>query len=141
MPARFLGRLPETSCPLSTNSGLSAWSPPVRFLRFRTPGSPKNQWARIWTRRSWEMWFGRSWGDYVILFVVARTRLDRYDVLRGQFGHSREVKIVLDRREGERRALRPMFTGVNMRRVERRQAPTDLTKLGWSVIETDEPVS
>ena len=77
----------------------------------------------------------------MILFVVARTRLDRYDVLCGQFGHSREVKIVLDRREGERRALRPMFTGVNMRRVERRQAPTDLTKLGWSVIETDEPVS
>ena len=85
-----------------------------------------------------EMWSGRSWGDCVIFFIVARTRLDRYEVLRGQFGHSREVKIVLDRREGERRALGPTFSGVNLRRVERRQAQTDLRKLGWSVIETDE---
>jgi len=77
----------------------------------------------------------------VILFVVARTRLDRYEVLRGQFGHSHEVKIVLDRREGERRALGPTFSGVNLRRVERRQAAPDLRKLGWSVIETDELVS
>jgi hypothetical protein len=77
----------------------------------------------------------------MILFVVARTRLDRYEVLRAQFGHSREVKIVLDRREAERRAPTPTFLGVNLRRVERRQAPTDLRKLGWSVIETDELVS
>ena len=75
----------------------------------------------------------------MILFVVARTRLDRYEVLRGQFGHSPEVRI--DRREGERRALGPTFSGVNLRRVERRQAPPDLRKLGWSVIETDELVS
>ena len=77
----------------------------------------------------------------MILFVVARTRLDRYDVLCGQFGHSREVKIVLDRREGERRALGPTLSGVNRRRMERRQAPPDLRKLGWSVVETDELAS
>jgi hypothetical protein len=71
----------------------------------------------------------------VILFVVARTRLDRYEMLHGQFGHSREVEIVLDRREGERRALGPTFSGVNRRRVERRKASPDLRKLGWSVIE------
>ena len=50
-----------------------------------------------WDTPTVEMRPRRSWGDYVILFVVARTRLDRYEVLRGQFGHSREVKIVLDR--------------------------------------------
>jgi hypothetical protein len=75
-----------------------------------------------WDTPTVEMRPRRSWGDYVILFVVARTRLDRYEVLRGQFGHSREVKIVLDRREGERRALGPTFSGVNLRHVERRQA-------------------
>ena len=75
------------------------------------------------------------------LFVVARTRLDRYEVLRGQFGRSRKVKILLDRREGERRALGPTFSGVNRRSVERRQEPLDLRKLGWLVIETDELVS
>ena len=77
----------------------------------------------------------------MILFVVARTRLDRYEVLRGQFGHSPEVRIVLDRREGERRALGPTLSGVNRRRMERRQAPPDLRKLGWSVVDTDELAS
>jgi hypothetical protein len=79
--------------------------------------------------------------DCVIIFVVARTRLDRYELLHRQFGHSREVRIVLDRRDGERRTSRPMFFGANRRRMERRQTPLDLTKLGWSVIETVEPAS
>ena len=52
----------------------------------------------------------------MILFVVARTRLDRYEVLRGQFGHSPEVRIVLDRREGERRAL-------ESKRIPMRESP------------------
>jgi hypothetical protein len=34
-----------------------------------------------------------------------------------------------------------MFFGANRRRMERRQTPLDLTKLGWSVIETVEPAS
>jgi hypothetical protein len=77
----------------------------------------------------------------VIIFLVARTRLDRYKVLHGYFGHSREIEIVLDRRERERRSRGPTFSGVNRRRVERRQTSLDLGKLGWSVIETDERVS
>ncbi len=77
----------------------------------------------------------------MILFVVARTKQDRYAVLSGQFGHSHQVKIVFDRREGERRAAVPTFLGVNRRRTDRRQTPLDLTKLGWSVTETDEPLS
>ena len=79
--------------------------------------------------------------DCVIIFVVARTRLDRYEVLHRQFGHSREVRVVLDRRDGERRIPRARFSGANRRRMERRQTPLDLTKLGWSVIETVEPAS
>jgi hypothetical protein len=34
------------------------------------------------------------------LFVVARTRLDRYEELRREFEDWRDVRIVLDRREG-----------------------------------------
>ena len=36
----------------------------------------------------------------MLLFVVARTRLDRYAELRRQFDDWRDVRIVLDRREG-----------------------------------------
>jgi hypothetical protein len=61
-------------------------------------------------------------------------------VLYGHFGHSHDVKIILDRRESERRAPGPPFSGVDRRRGERRKAPPDLRKLGWSVIETDEPL-
>ena len=75
----------------------------------------------------------------MIIFVEARTRLDRYELLHGQFGHSREVRVVFDRRDGERRIPRAAFSGVNRRRMERRQTPLDLTTLGWSVIETIEP--
>jgi hypothetical protein len=49
------------------------------------------------------------------------------------------VRVVFDRRDGERRIPRARFSGVNRRRIERRQMPLDLTKLGWSVIETVEP--
>ena len=77
----------------------------------------------------------------MIIFVVARTRLDRYELLHSQFGHSREVRVVFDHRDGERRIPRATFCGVNRRRMERRQTSLDLTKLGWSVIEIVEPVS
>jgi hypothetical protein len=39
----------------------------------------------------------------LLLFIVARSRLDRYDELRRQLGDWRDVRVILDRREGERR--------------------------------------
>ena len=42
-------------------------------------------------------------GKHVLLFIVARSRLDRYEELLWQLGGWRDVKIVLDRHEGERR--------------------------------------
>ena len=78
----------------------------------------------------------------MLLFVVARARLDRYEELRRQFEDSRDVRIVLDRREGDRRASHGPFTGVERRRrTERRQSDVDtgaFVKLGWSVVDTDE---
>ena len=79
----------------------------------------------------------------MLLFVVARTRLDRYAELRRQFDDWRDVRIVLDRREGERRTREHTFSSVDRRRVERRHrldvAP--YLKLGWSVVDTDELIS
>jgi hypothetical protein len=77
----------------------------------------------------------------VLIFVVARTRLARYESLRRQFQDSQDVRIVLDRREGERRAPSGAFVGNNRRRVERRRREgfDAYAKLGWSVIDTDEP--
>ena len=37
--------------------------------------------------------------NVVIIFVVARTRLDRYELLHSQFGHSHEVQVVFGRRD------------------------------------------
>jgi hypothetical protein len=52
---------------------------------------------------------------YVLLFVVARRRLDRYEELRRQFEDWRDVRVVLDRREGERRTPRDTFSGAASR--------------------------
>jgi hypothetical protein len=56
-----------------------------------------------------------------LLIFVARTRLDRYGELRRQFADWRDVRIVLDRREGDRRTSRPSFAGFNRREEERRR--------------------
>jgi len=78
----------------------------------------------------------------VLIFVVARSRLDRYEELRHHFEDWRDVRVVLDRREGERRALHRAFSGADLRRVERRHGlEPSMSKLGWSVIDTDELIS
>jgi hypothetical protein len=77
----------------------------------------------------------------VLLFVVARSRLDRYEELCRHFEDWRDVRIVLDRREGERRTPQPSFVGVNQRQGERRRVDIGIdsfVKLGWSVVETEE---
>src|SRR5215510_3837862 len=82
-------------------------------------------------------------GGAMLIFVVARTRLDRYDELRRQLEDWRDVRIVLDRREGERRVRHGAFANTDRRRTERRRAALDsdaFAKLGWSVIDTDDRV-
>jgi len=75
----------------------------------------------------------------VLLFVVARSRLDLYGELCRHFEDWRDVRIVLDRREGERRTPHDMLARADRRRAERRHQPPDLRKLGWSVVDTDGP--
>ena len=78
----------------------------------------------------------------VLIFVVGRTRLDRYEELLWQFGGWSNVRVVLDRREGERREPHDTFAGVERRRAERRhRLEPSLRKLGWAMIETDELIS
>jgi hypothetical protein len=85
----------------------------------------------------------------MLIFVVARTRLDRYEELRRQFADGRDVRIILDRREGERRAPpHSTLAGVDRRRTERRRLNTSNASyvnpdwcygnLGWCVVETEE---
>jgi hypothetical protein len=74
----------------------------------------------------------------VLLFVVARTRLDRYEELRREFEDWHDVRIILDRREGERRKPHDLPAGVEKRRADRRHQQPDLRKLGWSVVDADE---
>ena len=78
----------------------------------------------------------------MLLFVVARSRLDRYEELRRHFEDWLDVRIVLDRREGKRRAYDP-FSGVDRRRVDRRHRleVEPYLKLGWTVVDTDALIS
>jgi hypothetical protein len=79
----------------------------------------------------------------LLLFIVARSRLDRYEELRRQFQDAQDVRVILDRREGERRTLAETFSGVEWRRAERRHRLYDepYLKLGWAVVDNDESVS
>jgi hypothetical protein len=78
----------------------------------------------------------------LLLFIVARTRLDRFEELRQYFAGWRDVRIVLDRREGERREPHDTCVGVERRRAERRhRLEPSLKKLGWAVVDTNELVS
>ena len=78
----------------------------------------------------------------MLIFVVARSRMDRHEELRRQLEDWRDVRVILDRREGERREPHDTFAGIERRRVERRhRLEPDLRKLGWSVVDTDEVVS
>ena len=78
----------------------------------------------------------------MLIFVVARTRLGRYEELRRQFEDWPDVTIVLDRREGERRTPHDTFARVERRRAEgRHQLEPHMSKLGWAVVDTDELVS
>ena len=82
-----------------------------------------------------------SIGMAMLLVVVARHRLDRYEDLRRRFADSNNVRIVLDQREGERRRPSSTFIGVDRRSpIDRRQHfdSDALMDLGWFVIETDE---
>ena len=80
----------------------------------------------------------RAWLEVgVLIFVVSRTRLDRYEELRRHFEDWRDVRIVLDRREGERRTPYGAFTGTERRRVERRQPLPGLRTIGWAVVESE----
>jgi hypothetical protein len=68
--------------------------------------------------------------------------LDRFEELRQYFAGWRDVRIVLDRREGERREPHDTYVGVERRRAERRhRREPSLKKLGWAVVDTDELVS
>ena len=73
----------------------------------------------------------------MLIFVVGRSRLDRYEELRLHFEDWRDVRVVLDRREGERREPHDTCVGVERRRAERRHR----LELGWAVVDTDELVS
>lgn len=79
----------------------------------------------------------------MLLFIVARSRLARYEALLSQLRDSHDVTVLLDRREGERRIPQANFAGADRRRVERRRQVDagPYLKLGWDVVETDEPIS
>jgi hypothetical protein len=66
-----------------------------------------------------------------------------YEELRRQLEDWRDVRVILDRGEGERRTPRDTFSGVDRRRVERRHRLNGepYLKLGGSGVDKDELVS
>jgi hypothetical protein len=77
----------------------------------------------------------------MMIFVVARSRLDRYEELRRQFGDWGDVRIILDRRRGERRTGSVRFAGRNRRQRDRRWVDIGIdsfVRLGWSAVDTED---
>jgi len=57
-----------------------------------------------------------------------------------KFENWRDVSIILDRREGDRRTEQGTYVGVNRRGRDRRRVDVDMSflKLGWSVADAGE---
>jgi len=71
----------------------------------------------------------------------SRSRLDRYAELRHDFGDWRDVRIVLDRREGDRGTPKASPEAIVDRRRGQRRRPVNAKAylmLGWDVVETDD---
>jgi hypothetical protein len=68
-----------------------------------------------------------------VLMIVARDRPDLYERLRKEFTDEHAVKVVLDRRFGQRRRDTVAVTA-DQRRAERRRRDIDsnLQRLGWA---------
>jgi len=75
-----------------------------------------------------------------ILFIVSRGEPDLYGYVRGSFSGEDTVRIILDRRAGERRR-RHAEPGADSRRGDRRSRPTidrDLRAYGWAIVRPQE---
>jgi len=70
-----------------------------------------------------------------LLYIVSRERSDLYDLLQRSFADVPWVRVILDRRFGERRAPRGA-TEEERRRSERRQRDVSraLDSLGWALV-------
>ena len=70
--------------------------------------------------------------------VVSRDRRDLFEELSQQFREVPDVRVIFDRRIGQRRRANPSPKTDNRRRGERRQFRTDLRLLGWMVTSPDQ---
>ena len=81
----------------------------------------------------------------MLLFIVSRTHVGRYDKLCRTFGGHSEISVLLDRREGERRRRAEARAGAaERRRHDRRRRPhveRTLQMLGWTIVDTEETPS
>jgi len=81
----------------------------------------------------------------MLLFIVSRTHVGRYDKLSRTFNGHPHVSVLLDRREGERRRRIEARAGtIERRRHERRQrvhVERTLQMLGWTIVDTEETPS
>ncbi len=70
--------------------------------------------------------------DRRVLFVVSRELPERYESLAYSFNGDSDVKVIFDRRRGERRQRR-IAPSVERRREERRSTARDwlLRSVGW----------
>lgn len=71
-----------------------------------------------------------------MIFVVARDQPVLFETLRREFASDREIEVVMDRRQGERRQTAVPYAE-ERRRAERRvrnDVETQLRSLGWALV-------
>lgn len=75
----------------------------------------------------------RSFPGVRVLLVVATSETSLYRYLERSFATVRDVKVILERRQSERRA-RPCDSVIERRRRERRRRPRTMSPLGYQMV-------
>jgi hypothetical protein len=125
-----------STCPAC---GSETWVPLARFLEIVPAGS---------ARRSREAGLSKRLGPRNAdeereiaqhLLVVARNRHQLYDHLKNTFSGNETIRVITDRRSGERRRG-AVSSAAERRRHDRRARPTiddQLRAIGWSLVLLD----
>ena len=82
--------------------------------------------------RSWRDWRETEVSELGQLFIVARSNTELYQLLTEELSGAQKIKVILDRRQDERRRLRGL-SAAERRQDERRRSAIDEDLQNWGL--------
>jgi hypothetical protein len=119
--------------------GSETWTPLARFLEIVPAGSARPSREGGLQKRLGLRKHDEEWAIMQQLLIVARNRYQLYENLKHAFSGNETIRVITDRRAGERRR-RAAGSAAERRREDRRSAPTiddQLRAIGWSLVLLD----